>query len=217
VIAAATTLTVGLTGGIASGKSTVAGFLRDLGALVLDADRIARDVVAPGGPAHAEVVARFGRVVLDAAGGIDRARLGAIVFADADARRDLEAIVHPRVREEIRRRVAAGAAPRGIAVVEAALLVETGGYREYHRLVVVRAARATQVRRMAERDGWTPAEAARRIDAQASLEAKLAVADYVIDADTDLERTRGETAAVWSRLLADRDALASGRDLPPAG
>jgi dephospho-CoA kinase len=208
-------LTVGLTGGIASGKSTVAGFLRDHGALVLDADRIARDVVAPHGPAHAEVVARFGRDVLDAGGGIDRARLGAIVFADVAARRDLEAIVHPRVREEIRRRLAGGDAPHGIAVIEAALLVETGGHREYHRLVVVRAERATQLRRLQQRDRYAPDEATRRVDAQAPLADKLAVADYVIDGDVDLDRTRQETAAVWRHLLADRDALVEGHDLPP--
>lgn len=102
-------------------------------------------------------------------------------------------------------------APDGIAVVEAALLVETGAHREYDRLVVVRCSRATQIRRLAERDGMSPREAERRLDAQASLESRLAVADYVVDTDTDLGRTRRETEEVWRKLVGDRDAALSRR------
>lgn len=209
--AGAATLIVGLTGGIASGKSTVGGFLREHGAVVIDADRVAHEVMAPGGAAYDDVVDRFGRDVLDHDGRIDRVRLGAVVFADPQARRDLEARVHPRVREEIRAWIEATDAPDGIAVVEAALLVETGAHREYDRLVVVRCSRATQIRRLAERDGMSPREAERRLDAQASLESRLAVADYVVDTDTDLGRTRRETEEVWRKLVGDRDAALSRR------
>jgi len=219
VSAAGAILRVGLTGGIASGKSTVAGFLRERGAVVLDADRIAHAAIAPGGPAHAAVLARFGAGIADREGRIDRTRLGALVFRDETARRDLGALVHPRVREEIARRIEAipaGAGP-GIAVVDAALLVETGAWREYHRLVVARCPRRTQVRRLRERDGLPDDEIERRLAAQAPLADKLAVADYVVDTDLDLDATRRQAMALWERLIEDRAALAAGTFDGPAG
>ena len=204
-------LRVGLTGGIASGKSTVASFFRDLGAFILDADAIAHAIIEPGGTAHDEVVARFGPAIRDAFGRIDRTVLGPLAFGDPLARHDLEAIVHPRVRDEIGRRIGErrewGTAP--IAIVDAALLVETGAWRDYDRLVVVRCSPDVQRQRLGER-GITGTEAERRLDAQAFLDAKLAVADYVVDTETSLARTEDLTAGVWRRLVDDQAALATG-------
>lgn len=192
-------LRAGLTGGIASGKSTVAGFLRELGALVVDADRLAHDALRPGGPCFEPVVARFGRGILAADGTIDRAALGRIVFADAAARKDLEAIVHPAVRHGIA--TAIDGSPASIAVVDAALLVETGLHRELDVLVVVSCPVETQIARLASRNGWSREEALARIAAQAPLETKLAVADQVIDTSGSLEATKERTARVYASLL----------------
>lgn len=198
-------LRVGLTGGIASGKSTVAGMLADFGAFVLDADELAHDAMTPGGPAHAPLVERFGREILDEGGRIDRAVLGRRVFGDADERRALNEIVHPHVRAEADRRIAEcarlGCSP--LAVFDAALLVETGAYRDFHRLVVVRCSREQQLGRLAGRDDLTPREAQARVDAQASVEDKVSVADYVIDTEGPLDETRAATRRVYSNLLAD--------------
>jgi dephospho-CoA kinase len=205
-----TVLRAGLTGGIASGKTTVAEFLAQLGAFTLDADLIVHEMMAPGGQAVDEVVKRFGPGFLDSAGGIDRGVLGARVFADEASRRALNDIVHPSVRREIDRRIeeyrrAPDASP--IVVVEAALLVETGRWREFDRLVVVRCGRETQIARLAERSGLTRSEAEARIDAQAPLADKLAVADYVIDTESGLDRTRRRTATVYRALLRDFERL----------
>jgi dephospho-CoA kinase len=197
-------LKVGLTGGIASGKTTVAAMLADLGAFVVDADELTRLVTSPGGAAYDRLVERFGRAVLDADGRIDRPRLGRVVFADAEARRDLERIVHPEVRAEADRRIAACAERHGasIAVLDAALLVETGAHHDFDRLIVTRCSRETQLRRLTERDRMSTEEARARIDAQAPLEEKLAVADYVIDTDGPLDDTRARTESVYADLLS---------------
>jgi dephospho-CoA kinase len=198
-------LSVGLTGGIASGKSTVAGFLVALGAYLVDADRIAHELLAPGGRAVDAVVDRFGTDVLADGGGIDREALGRLVFADPNARHALEAIVHPAVREEISRLIEAYRRKEEggpVAVVDAALLVETGRHRTLDRLVVVRCSRAVQLHRLENR-GLTREEAEARLDAQAPLAEKLAVADYVIDTETDLDETRAQTGRVWDQILAD--------------
>ena len=198
-------LSVGLTGGIASGKSTVAGFLAELGAYLVDADRIAHELLAPGGHAVDAVVDRFGTDVLADDGGIDREALGRLVFADPDARHALEAIVHPAVREEMTRLVEAYRQTEDglpVAVIDAALLVETGRHRTLDRLIVLRCGRAVQLDRL-EKRGLTREEAEARLDAQAPLAEKLAVADYVIDTETDLDETRAQTGRVWERILAD--------------
>jgi dephospho-CoA kinase len=198
-------LRVGLTGGIASGKTTVAGFMAEMGAFVVDADRIAHEVIAPGGSAYHEVVHRFGDDILAPDGIIDRAELGRRVFSDASERESLEAIVHPKVLAEVDRRLdryrASGHSP--IAVVDAALLVESGAYRRFDRLVVVRCSRDAQVQRLRARSGMNAAEALARIESQWSLEQKLAVADYIIDTDATLRETRHGTEQVYSRLLQD--------------
>lgn len=198
-------LRVGLTGGLASGKSTVAGFFRELGAFHVDADRIAHVLMAPGGTAYATVVQRFGDGIVAADGTIDRRALAAIVFADATARADLNAIVHPLVRREITRSIethAAGFDPSPMALVDAALLVETGLHRELDALIVVACRPETQIERAVGRGGMTEAEARARIAAQAPLDAKRDVADYVIDTDTSLGETERQVRAVWIALVA---------------
>ena len=202
-------LRAGLTGGIASGKSTVAGFLRGLGAFVLDADDLARQAMRPGGAVHESVLQRFGEEIATPDGSIDRPRLAARVFADPAELAALNAIVHPAVREEAARRFLEceekGLHPVG--VLDAALLVETGYYRELDRLIVLRCSPETQRSRLRTRRELAPGEAESRLAAQAALERKLAVADYVIETDTTLEETRRQTERVWEALLADREAM----------
>ncbi len=198
-------LRVGLTGGIASGKTTVAKLLAELGAFVIDADQLAHSLMEPGAAAYDRVVARFGARILDEHGRIVRARLAERVFHDVDSRRDLNAIVHPEVMSEAHRRMAAWAQPGrvSIAVFDAALLVETGLYREFHRLIVTRCSREMQLRRLLVRDGLSGEEAEARIDSQAPLADKLAVADYVVDTDGTLRETRKQVAGVYVALVAD--------------
>lgn len=196
------TLTLfGLTGGLASGKSTVAGIFREQGLPVLDADQIARDVVEPGTAGLTEVVAAFGSGVLDAAGGLDRSALAAIVFSDEAARRRLNSIVHPRIGAETARR-AAELAERGerLACYEAALLVENGLADAFRPLVVVAVPREVQLSRAVSRGGITREEAEKRLDAQMPLEAKLAVADYVIDNGGTLAATRQRALEVLASI-----------------
>lgn len=196
-------LEVGLTGGIASGKSTVAHRFVELGAFLIDADAIAHRLLEPGGGAYDSIIERFGRGVLDDEGRIVRARLAQLVFGDAQALAELNAIVHPRVRAEARRLFDAcareGLAP--IAIYDAALLVETGAHEGLDRLVVVSCSRETQIRRLHDRDGLPRHEAEKRIDAQAPLDEKVALADYVIDTDGPLAATLEETDSVWADLL----------------
>jgi len=195
---------VGLTGGLAAGKSTVAAFFRELGAFHIDADLIAHALLAPDGGAAREVAARFGEKVVGADGAIDRKALAAIVFADPRALADLNAIVHPKIRAEIARRIAdagsrAGAPP--VALVDAALLVESGIQRDLDALIVVACSEATQVARAVARGGLTEAEARARVAAQAPLQEKLAAADYVIDNAGSLEDTARQVREVWKSLL----------------
>ena len=198
-------LRVGLTGGIACGKSTVARFLSELGAFVLDADHLAHMAISPGGAAYAEVVERFGTDILDDDGHIVRSKLADLVFRDAGLRDDLNAIVHPRVRAEADRRIAErarlGLSP--VAVMDAALLVESGSYREFDRLLVVDCPREIQLRRLQERDDMTYEQAAARLDAQAPAEEKTRVAHFVIDTSAPLEQTRREIERIYAILLRD--------------
>lgn len=198
-------LRVGLTGGLASGKSTVAAFFRELGAYHVDADVIAHELLAPGGAAVDEVVACFGHGIVGTGEAIDRKALAAIVFADPKALADLNAIVHPKVRVEIARRVATRAAsaspPAPVALIDAALLVETGMHRDVDTLVVVSCDEETQVARAVARGGLTEDEARSRIAAQAPLAAKRAAADFVIDNDGSLDETKRQVGAVWEALL----------------
>jgi len=177
-------LRVALTGGIASGKTTVAGLFATLGVPVIDTDVIAREVVAPGTPGLAAVTARFGEQILDDAGALDRARLRGIVFADPAARRDLETLLHPLIRARSAERSRAAGGIYQLVVVP--LLIETGTAGDYDRVLVVDAEPATQLARLMLRDGASDAGARAILAAQATREARLARADDVITNTADL-------------------------------
>jgi dephospho-CoA kinase len=192
---------VGLTGGVASGKSTVSSMLRELGAVVIDADRLAREVVAPGTEGLAEIVAAFGDGVLTPEGELDRPAMGAIVFDDEEARRRLEAIIHPRVRRRGAELEAAAGADT-VVVHDIPLLAETGQADAFDAVVVVDVPVETQVRRMVELRGMSREEAEARIAAQASREDRLAVATHVIDNTGTLEDLRERVGEVFESLVS---------------
>ena len=198
------TRVIGLTGGIGSGKSTVATMFKDLGAYAIDADQVAREVVEPGQPALAEISNTFGREMLDERGRLDRKRLGAVVFADPDQRRALNAIVHPRIGAETARRIAE-AGSRGIEVViyEAALLVENQIHHGLDGLIVVALPPEEQLVRLTQRDRLDEADAKLRLGAQAPLAEKVAAADWVIDNAGPRERTRRQVEDVWRQIRAE--------------
>jgi dephospho-CoA kinase len=190
---------VGLTGGVASGKSTVAAMLRDLGVVVVDADALAREVVAPGTPGLASVVAEFGPEVLGADGALDRAALGRLVFGDPARRAALEAIVHPLVRA--RAAELESAAPDGALVVhDIPLLVETGQADRFDAVLVVDVPTEVQVDRAVRDRGWPEEEARSRIAAQASRDDRLAAATYVLDNTGTREDLRQRVAEVLDQL-----------------
>lgn len=196
-------LVVAVTGGIASGKSAVCRRLAEHGAVVVDADQVARDVVAPGEPALTRIVEEFGSGVLAADGSLDRSALGAIVFADDDKRMLLNAITHPAIvqRSQELFRAAGEADPEAIVVYDLPLLVEGTGRRgEFDLVVVVVADEEARVQRMIEFRGMTRNEAERRIAAQATDAERLAVADIVIDANGSLEETLAQADALWDKL-----------------
>lgn len=195
-------LKVGLTGGIATGKSYVAGVLRELGCEVIDADAVAHQVIEPGQPAYDEIVAHFGRSVLSDDGKIDRAKLGAIVFADQEQRAQLNAIVHPRVYEAQTRWLAEVAArdPQAIAVIDAALMIETGSYRRFAKIVVVYCDPELQLERLMARNDLTREQAAARIAAQMPTAGKLQYADFTIDTSAGFADTRRQVEQVYAAL-----------------
>jgi dephospho-CoA kinase len=191
---------VGLTGGIGSGKSTVSAMFRALGAEVIDADQVARDVVEPGTPALEEIGRRFPGVV-DAGGKLDRATLGARIFGDAAERRALEAIVHPRIREEVARRTAAlERAGVGVVLYDAALLIENGLHRGMDGVVLVSVPEAVQRARLAARDGLDEAAISARLAAQLPLADKRAHATWVVDNGGSLEETRAQVRRIWEEI-----------------
>lgn len=192
-------LRVGLTGGIGSGKSEVARRLGGYGAVIVDADLLAREVVAPGTPGLAAVVAAFGPEVLGPDDGLDRARLGSRVFADEAARERLNAIVHPLVRAETERRFAA-APPDAVVVNDVPLLVEAGLAASYDVVVVVAVSPSTQLDRLVRLRGMPEADARARISAQAPLAEKVAVATHVIDNDGPVEELDKAVARLWVDL-----------------
>jgi dephospho-CoA kinase len=195
-------LKVGLTGGIASGKSTVARVFAELGAHVIDADAVARDLVPPGSPALAQVEKVFGTRVLRPDGALDRAALGAIVFADDEKRRTLEDILHPPILEEIDRRVAEleRTGTVGTVVVDAALILELGLQARYDAVVVVWATPEQQEQRLVRRDGISAEEARRRIAAQMPLAQKRLRADFVVDNSRDEAFCRADAGRVFREL-----------------
>ena len=195
-------LTVGLTGGIGSGKSEVSRRLRDLGAVIIDADAVAREVVEPGTPGLAAIVGEFGDGVLRPDGTLDREGLGRIVFGDPAKLAALNGIVHPLVGERIGQMMTEVErdSPDAVVVYDVPLLVENNLQDGYDVVLVVAATAETQLRRLVEQRGMTPEDAQARIAAQAPLSAKLAVADIVIDNDGQLSALDGQVAAVWAQL-----------------
>lgn len=193
---------IALTGGIASGKSTIARRLAEHGAVIVDADQIVRDVQAPGSPVLERIAETFGATVIDDEGALDRAALGAKVFGDPELLGKLNAIVHPAVREESQRRFDAALAADADAVVvyDVPLLVEARVDDPWDLIVVAHAPAEERLRRLTELRGMEEKAAQERIDAQVSDERRLAIADVVIDTAGTLERTHEQTDALWERL-----------------
>lgn len=199
---------IGLTGGIGSGKSTVAEMFAERGAEVIDADRIAREVLEPGTDGLAEVVSRFGEEVLLDDGRLDREALASIVFSDERARTDLNAIVHPRVGREITRRLDSiqerGGREERVVVLDVPLLVESASGRDHDAVVVVTAPVQERVRRLHEQRGMDPSDVRARIASQASDEQRLEHATHVIDNSGDREQLEAQVADVWHDLVGER-------------
>lgn len=197
---------IGLTGGIAAGKSAVAARLAELGAVVIDADRLAREVVEPGTPGLAAVAHRFGDAVLAPDGSLDRARLGSIVFADDSARRDLNAIVHPAVQRRYDELVAEAFArdPEAIVVYDVPLLAEARAASDFSLVIVVDAPPEVRLERLVSLRGMDRSEARARIEAQIPDADRRAMADVVIDSSGTLDHTLEQVDAVWERLVAQR-------------
>ena len=195
-------LKVGLTGSIAVGKSFVCDVFRELGCHVLDADRTAREVVEPGTEGLKRIVEEFGDVVLRPDGALDRSKLGRIVFAEEAKRQRLNAIVHPLVIAEQDRWVASweAADPSGIAIVDAALMIESGGYRRFDKLIVVWCRPEVQLDRLIRRDNLSAEEASVRIAAQMPHEEKKKFADLLIDTSDGFAEARRQTIEIFERL-----------------
>jgi dephospho-CoA kinase len=194
-------LMVGLTGGIGAGKSAVARRLAELGAVIIDSDALAREVVAPGTPGLAEVVAAFGPGVLGPDGQLDRTALGRIVFGNEDQRRRLEAIIHPRVRQRAGE-IATAAAPDAVVVNDVPLLVEAGLAGLYQVVIVVLASEETRARRLIHDRGMDESDVRARIAAQASDDQRRAVADIIITNDGDMDSLRSQVDQAWVALRA---------------
>ena len=201
-------LLVGLTGGIATGKSTVSALLRQLGCEIIDADLLAREVVEPGQPALTQIVTEFGRDVVTATGKLDRKKLGAIVFANPERRRRLEAITHPAIRDRFLARLDELAQQGfvGLVVFDAAVMIESGNYKNMDRLVVVVTDEATQMARLRGRDGTDVPENQRKISSQMPLADKARLADYVIDNSGTREATAEQVRRVFAALMAELES-----------
>ena len=197
-------LRVGLTGSIGVGKSFVSSVFAQLGCRVLDADATAREVVGPGSLALRDVVANFGSGILQDDGELNRAKLGALVFSEDDKRAKLNSILHPYIiaKQDERLREWEEIDPDGIAVVDAALMIESGGYKRFDKLVVVHCRADVQVQRVMARNSLTRNEAEKRIRAQMSQEEKKKFADYLIDTSEGFEAARKRTAEVHGELRA---------------
>ena len=199
----------GLTGGIASGKSTVAGFLRDAGARIVDADQIAREVVRRGTPAYDEIVATFGKKILLPDGEIDRGQLGDIIFHDVEAKKRLDAIVHPRVFERSAEMIAAigKQAPDAVVILDIPLLMETGMQMDLAEVIVVYVPPAIQLARLMKRDGLGKPAALARIRSQMPIEEKRQRATLVIDNSGSRVASREQARAVFRRLQQQSGSL----------
>jgi len=201
-------LIIGLTGGVASGKSTISKVFKEEGAYLIDADQIARELVQPHAPAWHELIKLFGEEILEEDGSIHRKKLAALVFSHPEKRGLLNQLLHPRIREEMQRRMKeiGQRDPEAIVVIDAALLVETGAYREVDRLIVVYCSEAQQIERLQRRDGLSREEAERIVSAQLPLKEKVNVADRVISNEGTIEETKRKAKDIFEELkrLADQ-------------
>ena len=191
---------LGLTGGIGSGKSMVLSMFANLGAEVIDADQLAREVVQPGQPALEEIATAFGRDMLMPDGRLDRGKLARIIFADPVARARLNAITHPRIQERMATEMALRGSRPGLLIVDIPLLYENDRSDTVESVIVVWVDAKTQLRRLTERDGLTPDEARQRIAAQMPLDEKRARADLVVDNSGSRENTRRQVEAIYRRF-----------------
>jgi len=199
-------LKVGLTGSIAVGKSFVLGVLAELGCRVLNADVTAREVVAPESPGLRAAVDAFGKEILLPDGGLDRAKLGSLIFADEQKRLRLNSILHPFIiaKQDEQMRKWESEDPKGIAVIDAALMIESGGYRRFNKLIVVHCRPEVQLQRLMSRDGLDREQAEQRIAAQMLQEEKKKFADFLIDTSDGYESAREQTEAVFRELTKSR-------------
>lgn len=194
-------LVVGLTGGICAGKSTVAAMFRRLGAVVIDADRVAHELQAPGQPVFEGIVSAFGRAIVGKDGLLDRRRLGAIVFADPRARARLEEILHPAIIEECERRIRqAEASGAAVCLLDAALLIESGRQARFDKVILVEVSEGVQLNRLMARMGLSREGAMQRIRSQMPREERRCHASFVIENEGSLEETERQVKAVWKQL-----------------
>jgi len=195
-------LIVGLTGGVASGKTAVSKVLKEQGAYIIDADQIARELVKPRKPAWKEIIRAFGQEILQEDGSIHRKKLAGKVFADAKQRKRLNRMLHPRIRKEMDRRVKeiGQRDPEAIVVIDAPLLVELGNHRQMDKLIVVTSTRTQQIERLKDRDGANREEALKIVSSQMPLEEKLKFADFVIRNEGSLEETKRKAREVFREL-----------------
>lgn len=195
-------LKVGLTGSIAVGKSHVLSALAELGCHVIDADQIAREVVAPGSAGLTAVAAHFGDAVLKRDGTLDREQLGTIVFGDEEKRRKLNSLLHPLIiaRQDELLREFREQDPGGIAIIDAALMIESGGYKRLDKLIVVHCDPEIQLQRLMKRDGLPRPAAERRVSAQMPQSEKMKYADFLIDTSGDFSNTRAQIETVFAQL-----------------
>ena len=196
---------VGLTGGIATGKSTVVGFFEELGAKIIDADRIAREVVAPGKPALDDIVKAFGQKVLKKDGTLDRECLGEIIFNDQDSRKELNSITHPRIHTEMLRRIQKyREAGEKVVICDIPLLLEAEeGSSWLKPIIVVYADREAQIKRLMERNGYPRDEALTRLNSQIPIDEKVRKADIVIDNSGTIDEVKKRVGEVWKELVSD--------------
>jgi dephospho-CoA kinase len=195
-------LIVGLTGGVASGKTVVSQFLKEEGAYIIDADQIARELVQPHRPAWNELIKAFGKEILKEDGSIHRKKLADKVFADPKQRTLLNQILHPRIKEEMDRRIkeVRRKDPEAIVVIDAPLLVERGEHDEMDKLIVVTSAQTQQIERLKDRDGTNPEEALRMLSSQIPLEKKVELADFVVQNEGSLEETKKKAKEIFKEL-----------------
>jgi dephospho-CoA kinase len=195
-------LLVGLTGGVATGKSTVSRILEGEGAALIDADQIARELVRPGTPAFLELVQAFGKNILREDGAMDRKKLAARIFSDPQQRKILNRILHPRIDEEIRRRIEeiVKRDPGAIIIIDAALLIEAGNHEKMDKVIVVTSKAEQQIQRLKDRDGLAPEEARKIFASQMPQEEKVTLADYVLRNEGSLEETEKRTREVFREL-----------------